>query len=93
MSEEDEEDEDEGKNVVDLPEVGAVLIIIHYLEEDSEASESDFNPIGSDSDTDGDDPWERRGKKGKAKKSKPKKSKTDPFAHLVKGKENEDGSR
>lgn len=60
--------------------------------EESEASESDFNPFGSDSESDGDDPWERRGKKKKkGKKEKPKKA--DPFAHLVLGKKEEDGTR
>lgn len=61
-------------------------------DEESEASESDFNPFGSDSESDGDDPWERRGKK-KKKAAKPKKPNTDPFAHLVMGKKDEDGTR
>jgi len=62
--------------------------------DESGASESDFNPFGSESDSDCDDPWERRGKQNKGKKSKkPKKEKTDPFAHLVMGKKDENGVR
>jgi len=61
--------------------------------EASEASESDFNPFGSESDSDCDDPWERRGKKGKGKPKKPKKKESNPFAHLVMGKTDENGMR
>jgi hypothetical protein len=60
--------------------------------EESEASESDFNPFGSDSESDLEDPWEKRGgggKKGGGKRrGKPKakkEKKADPFAHLVLG--------
>jgi len=62
-------------------------------DEGSEASESDFNPFGSESDSDCDDPWERRGKKNGKKAKKPKKEKTDPFKHLVMGKTDENGIR
>ena len=62
-------------------------------EEGSEASESDFNPFGSESDSDCDDPWERRGKKQGKKAKKPKKEKVDPFKHLVMGKTDENGVR
>ena len=62
--------------------------------EESEASESDFNPFGSDSESDLEDPWEKRGggggkkggggkRRGKPKATKEKKA--DPFAHLVLG--------
>eukprot|EP00092_Neocalanus_flemingeri_P007898 GFUD01008524.1.p1 GENE.GFUD01008524.1~~GFUD01008524.1.p1 ORF type:complete len:1137 (+),score=338.24 GFUD01008524.1:191-3601(+) len=61
--------------------------------EGSEASESDFNPFGSESDSDCDDPWERRGKKQGKKAKKPKKEKIDPFKHLVMGKTDENGVR
>lgn len=58
---------------------------------DSDAEESDFNPFGSDSESDLEDPWEKRGgKKGGSKKTSKPKTKTDPFAHLVKGR-NENG--
>lgn len=62
-------------------------------DEGSEASESDFNPFGSESDSDCDDPWERRGKKNGKKPKKPKKDKVDPFKHLVMGKTDENGVR
>ena len=46
--------------------------------EESEASESDFNPFGSDSESDVEDPWEKRGgKKTKKPKPKPKKEKVN----------------
>ena len=61
--------------------------------EESGASESDFNPFGSDSDSDNEDPWEKRGGKKTKKKAKPKKEKTDPFAHLVMGRKMENGAR
>ncbi len=64
--------------------------------EESEASESDFNPFGSDSESDLEDPWEKRGgggKKGGGKRrGKPKakkEKKADPFAHLVLGRKAE----
>lgn len=63
--------------------------------ESDEASESDFNPFGSDSEDSDVDPWEKRGgKKTKAKKSKPKnsKEKVDQFAHLVMGRRTENGT-
>jgi hypothetical protein len=61
--------------------------------EESEASESDFNPFGSDSESDLEDPWEKRGGGGKKggggkRRGKPKakkEKKADPFAHLVLG--------
>jgi len=59
----------------------------------SDASESDFNPFGSESDSDCDDPWERRGKQKGKKAKKPKKEKVDPFKHLVLGKTDENGVR
>jgi hypothetical protein len=63
-------------------------------DEEFEASEeSDFNPFGSEgSESDGEDPWERRGKKGK-KPKKVKKAASNPFAHLVTGKTDENGQR
>ena len=57
-------------------------IIVSYFciqeesdDEESDEGESDFNPFGSDSESDAEDPWEKRGgKKGGAKKkAKPKK--------------------
>jgi hypothetical protein len=76
-----------------LQEVRYLFFFLQEEEfEESEASESDFNPFGSDSESDLEDPWEKRGgggKKGGGKRrGKPKakkEKKADPFAHLVLG--------
>ena len=64
-------------------------------EEEFEVSEeeSDFNPFGSESDSDCDDPFERRGRNKGKKPKKPKKEKNNPFAHLAVGKVDENGMR
>ena len=64
-------------------------------EEEFEVSEeeSDFNPFGSESDSDCDDPFERRGRNKGKKPKKPKKEKSNPFAHLAVGKVDENGMR
>ena len=63
-------------------------------ESEFEASEeSDFNPFGSESDSDLEDPWERRGKAKGKKPKKATKEKINPYAHLVVGKTDQNGFR